>query len=46
MTSESLCYCYTDKIDDVNVNDNASDGKSFKYQTKIVEEITERLLQP
>ena len=34
MTSESLWSCCRDKIDDVY--DNASDGKSFKYKTKIV----------
>ena len=34
MTSESLWSYCRDKIDDVY--DNASDGKSFKYKTKIV----------
>ena len=35
MTSRSLRNCYRDKTDDVY--DNASDGKSIKYKTKIVE---------
>ena len=35
ITSGSFCNYYRDEIDDVN--DNASDGKSFKYETKIVE---------
>ena len=35
MTSESLWNYYRDEIDDVD--DNGSDGKSFKYKTKIVE---------
>ena len=30
MTSGSLWNYYRDKIDDVEVNDSASDGKSFK----------------
>ena len=34
MTSGSLCNCYRDEIDDVD--DNASDSKSFEYNTKIV----------
>ena len=34
MTSGSLWNNYRKKIDDVN--DNASDGKSFKYKTKII----------
>ena len=32
MTSESLWNYYKDKVD--NVNDNDSNGKSFKYKTK------------
>ena len=32
MASESLWNYYRDKIDDVD--DNASDAKSFKYKTK------------
>ena len=35
LTSGSLLTYYREKID--NINDNASDGKSFKYETKIVE---------
>ena len=34
MTAASLWNCYRDEIDDVD--DNISDGKSFKYKTKIV----------
>ena len=34
MTSRSLYNYYKGEIDDIN--DNASDGKSFKYKTKIV----------
>ena len=34
MTSGSLWNCYRDEIDDVD--DNASDSKSFEYKTKIV----------
>ena len=34
MTSGSLCNYYRDEID--NIHDNASDGNSFKYKTKIV----------
>ena len=34
MTSRSLWKYYRDELD--NINDNASDGKSFKYKTKIV----------
>ena len=33
-----------DDVDDVDYSD--SDGKSFKYKTKIVEETPEKLLQP
>ena len=33
MTWEILWNYYRDEVD--NVNDNASDGKSFKYKTKI-----------
>ena len=33
-TSANLWNYYRDQID--NINDNASDGKSFKYKTKIV----------
>ena len=34
MTSGNLQNCYRDEID--YINDNASDGKPFKYKTKIV----------
>ena len=34
MTSESSWSYFRDKTD--NINDNASDGKSFKYKTKII----------
>ena len=34
VTSGSLWDYYRDEID--NINDNASDGKLFKYKTKIV----------
>ena len=33
-------YC-SDEIDDVDLSDNASDGKSFKYKKKIVGETLE-----
>ena len=38
ITSRCLWNYCRDKIDDVDVSDNASDGKSFNYKTKIVEE--------
>ena len=34
MASGLLWNYYRDKID--NINDNASDGRSFKYKTKII----------
>ena len=37
MTSGSLSNYHRDEIDDVD--DNASDGKSFEYKTKIVGKI-------
>ena len=40
MTSESLWNYYRNEINDVN--DNASDNKSFKYKTKIVGKISKR----
>ena len=40
MTAGSLWNYYRDKIDDAD--DNASDGKSFKYKTKIVGKIPEK----
>lgn len=39
MTSVSLCNYYRYYIDDVDINENVSDGKTFEYKTKIVEEI-------
>ena len=45
MTSGSLWNHYKDDIvkdDIVNINDNASNGKSFKYKAKIVRKIPER----
>ena len=36
--SMTLWNYYRDKVDDVNVNDNAYDDKAFEYKTKIVEE--------
>ena len=44
ITSGSLWNYYRDKIDDVN--DNASDGKSFKYKTKIVGKTPRRAERP
>ena len=38
MTLGKLWNYYRDKVDDINVNDNAYDDKSFEYKTKIVEE--------
>ena len=43
MTSESLFNYYRDKIDEVD--NNASDGKSFEYKTKIEGKIPETLSQ-
>ena len=40
MTSGSFWNYYRDEIDDVN--DNASDGRSFKYKTKIVGKTPEK----
>ena len=40
MTSENLWNYHRDQI--VNINDNASDGKSFKYKRKIVGKIPAR----
>ena len=45
-TSRSLWNYYRDKIDDIDVNDNALDGKSFEYKTKIVEGTPGRPPQP
>ena len=41
MTSGSLWNHFTDEIDDVDVNERASDGKSFEYKTNIVGETPE-----
>ena len=38
MASGNLWDYYKDEIDKVDVNDNASDGKSFDYKIKIVGE--------
>ena len=43
MTSESLHNCIRDGMGDVDVSDNASDGKSFEYRIKIAGETVERL---
>ena len=40
LTLQSLQNYYRNEID--CINDNASDGKSFKYKTKIVWKTTER----
>ena len=44
MTSGSLWNYYRDEIN--GVNDNASDGKSFEYKTKIVGKTPQRSAQP
>ena len=44
MTSESLWNYYRDEIDDVD--NNASDSKSFNYKTKIVGKTPRRLDRP
>ena len=44
MTSGSLSNYYRDEID--NVDDNASDGKSFKCKTKIIKKTEERPARP
>ena len=44
MTSGSLRNYYRDEIDDVH--DNTSDGKSFKYKTKIVGKTPQRPERP
>ena len=40
MTSRFLCNYFRDEIN--NVGDDASDGKSFSYKTKILEKIKVR----
>ena len=44
MNYSSLWDYYRDEIDDVD--DNTSDGKPFKYKTKIVRKTPERPPQP
>ena len=44
MTSGSLWNYYRDEIDDVD--DNASNGKSLKYKTRIVGKTPQRPAQP
>ena len=44
VTSGSLWNYYQDKID--YINDNPSDGKSFKYKTKIAGKTRKRPLRP
>ena len=41
--SGSLQNCIRDGMGDVDVSDNALDGKSFEYKTKLVGETVERL---
>ena len=45
MASRILWNYYRDEIDDLNVSDNASDGKLFIKKTKIVGETPEIPLQ-
>ena len=44
LTSESLWNYHRGEIDDVNYN--VSDGKSFKYKTKIIGKTSERPKRP
>ena len=44
MTLGSLWNYYRDEVD--NVDDNASDGQSFKYKRKLVAKTPERLERP
>ena len=46
MTSGSLSTYYRNEIDELDVNNNARDCKSFGYKTKIVGDTPERLPQP
>ena len=46
MISGSLCNYYRDEIDNLDVNDNASDGKSFENKIKIEGKTPERPPQP
>ena len=43
MASGSLQNCIRDGMGDADVSDNALDGKSFEYKTKLVGETVERL---
>ena len=43
MTSGSLQNCIRDGMGDVDVSDNALDGKSCEYKTKLVGETVKRL---
>ena len=42
MTSGTLSNYYRNEIDDVDVNGSVSNGKRFKYKTKVVGETPER----
>ena len=44
MTSGRLCDYYRNEIDDVD--NNASDGKSFEYKTKVIGKTAQSLPQP
>ena len=46
ITSGSLWNYYRDEINNVDVNDNTSDDKLFKYKTKILRKTPERQMQP
>ena len=46
MTSGNLSNYYRDKIDYVDINDNASNGKTLEHITKIVVETPEKPSQP
>ena len=43
ISSGSLQNCIRDGMGDVDVSDNALDGKSFEYKTKLVGETVKRL---
>ena len=42
MKSGSFQKYYRDKIDDVDINENASDAESFQHKTEIVRELPDR----
>ena len=46
MKSGSFWNYYKDEINDVDINDNALDGKSFEHKTKISRETPERSPRP